>query len=366
MRLSIHMLVAGLGLAMVAWPLVAVGQTQQRATGPRTSQPLGPAVQNPQPAQEPPLRMANNPRPLATPQAPAWYPQPAQHQQYVADVLKYWEQSSSKIERYKCSFRRWEYDPAWVKADPETGKSPAVRVSYGKIMYGRPDKGKFEVTKVLHYSAPKAPGEKPQYLENKGEVGEHWVCDGKSIFEFDHGKKTLIDHQLPPDMQGKSIVDGPLPFLFGAEAAKIQERYWVGVFTPKTAKGEYWLEAWPKRAEDAKNYRKVEIIIDEKDFLPKALQIFNHEGTDANPSSTVLTFDDREVNFPLQSVVGSIIDPFQIWLKEFHEPTVPLGWKKVVERFDKASGEQPAATANSVREQTNQAMRMVPLSPKKK
>lgn len=384
MHLSIRSLTVGLGLASFSCSAfigspAAWAQVEQRAVGPRTSQVLGPAAPNRQAEPQQPLRTASGPAPqnqavprqplrvaigpapaaaAPVPQAPHWFPQPAEHQKYVADVLKFWEQSSSKIDRYRCKFRRWEYDPDFVKADPETGKSPAIKVSYGEIKYGRPDKGLFKVTKLLHYNAPKQPGEKAQYLPIDGEIGEHWVCDGKSIFEFDHAKKTLIDHQLPPEMQGQAIVDGPLPFLFGANAAKIQERYWVGVFTPKTAKGEYWLEAVPKRIEDARNYRKVEIIIDEADFLPKAMQIFNNGGDDRNPSSTVLTFEDREINFPVQSATEKFLDPFQLWMREFHEPATPLGWKKVIERFDKASGQQPPATAN-MRQQTDQAIRAV-------
>lgn len=278
-----------------------------------------------------------------SPQAPSWFPQPAEHQKYVADVLKFWEQSSAKIERYQCNFVRYEYDPVWgPKPDPKTGKSPATRISYGQIKYSKPDKGSFKVTKMTHYTPPAAPGDKAGYLPKEGESGEHWVCDGKSVFEFDHEKKKLVEHQLPPEMHGKAIVDGPLPFLFGAEAAKIQQRYWVGVFTPPGAKGEYWLEAWPKFREDAKNYKKVEIIIDETDFLPMAIQIYDHNGSATNPSSTVLTFEKREINFDL-APGGKLLNPLQLFAKEFIEPSTPFGYKKETIRFDAASGQQQAA-----------------------
>lgn len=348
----------------------AQAQPTQREAAPREVRPQVPlrregapqgtvGPQTPGGPQAP--RVAMNPQPAIprTPQAPQWWPQPDEHQKYVADVLNWWEQSSSKIERYRCQFTRWEYDPAFVKADPKTGKSPAIRVSYGEIKYAKPDKGLFKVTKSLHYNAPKNSGEKEQYLPQEGEVGEHWVCDGKSIFEFDSAKKKLIEHQLPPSMQGQAIVDGPLPFLFGANAAKIQERYWVGVFTPKTAKGEYWLEAWPKRSEDAKNYRKVEIIIDEKDFLPKAIQIYNHAGNSQNPSSSVLTFEKREVNF-----AENPLDPLGVFSRQFHQPGTPFGWKKEVQKFDEASGENPAPS--NVRREANQAQRTLPVIPLRK
>ena len=300
--------------------------------------------------------------PPTTPQAPPWWPQSDAHQKYVSDVLNFWEQSSSNITHYQCKFSRWEYDPVWgPKPDPKTGKRPAVRISYGEIKYAKPDKGLFKVNKVTHYTAAANPADEAQFLPKEGETGEHWVCDGKSIFQFDHENKKLIEHQLPPDMQGKAIVDGPLPFLFGAEARKIQERYWVGVFTPKDVKGQYWLEAWPKYREDAKNYKKVEIIIDEKDFLPMALQIYDHNGSVNDPSSTVLTFEEREVNFDLRRL--GILDPLGWTKREFIEPNKPFSYKKEVIRFDAASGQQPQQQATLPR--GTQATRSLPQIPLK-
>ena len=164
-----------------------------------------------------------------------------------------------------------------------------------------------------------------------------------------------------PEMHGKSIVDGPLPFLFGAEAAKIQQRYWVGVFTPKDAKGEYWLEAWPKFREDAKNYKKVEIIIDETDFLPKAIQIFDHNGNNNDPSSTVLTFEKRDVNFKLSPLGG--LDPLELFAREFIEPSTPFGYKKETIKFDAANG---AAPAQARQPRGTQASRVLPQMPLRK
>lgn len=303
---------------------------------------IGPVPGAPQPGGVDPRVAGAKALEPRTPQAPSWFPQPAEHQKYVADILNYWEQSSAKIERYQCNFVRYEYDPVWgPKPDPKTGKRPASRISYGQIKYGKPDKGSFKVNKLTHYTAPATPGDKASYLPKEGEAGEHWVCDGKSVFEFDHEKKKLVEHQLPPEMHGKAIVDGPLPFLFGAEAAKIQQRYWVGVFTPRDAKGEYWLEAWPKFREDAKNYKKVEIIIDEADFLPKAIQIYDHNGNDNDPSSTVLTFEKREINFKL-TPLGNL-DPLELFAREFIEPKAPFGYKKETIRFDAASGQTPAS-----------------------
>ena len=67
-----------------------------------------------------------------------------------------------------------------------------------------------------------------------------------------------------PQLQGKAIVDGPLPFLFGAEAKKLKERYWLKVDSqPKQDPNQIWLDRpaplsspgrqLPRRARDSRS-----------------------------------------------------------------------------------------------------------------
>ena len=62
------------------------------------------------------------------------------------------------------------------------------------------------------------------WVKQENAIGEHWVCDGTSIYEYRTEQKQLVERPIPKEMQGKAIVDGPLPFLFGAEAAKLKQR----------------------------------------------------------------------------------------------------------------------------------------------
>ena len=64
-------------------------------------------------------------------------------------------------------------------------------------------------------------------------IGEHWVCDGENVYEYRHDQKQLVVRPIPPAMQGQAIVDGPLPFLFGAEADKLKARYWMRAEQPQ-------------------------------------------------------------------------------------------------------------------------------------
>jgi TIGR03009 family protein len=271
-------------------------------------------------------------------------PLPAAHQKFLDDVLNYWEQRSKAVERYRCSFQRWEYDPVFGPRD--TFKT----YSAGTIKYSAPDKGLFKVEKIMHYTPPGAAGEKANYLEREGESGEHWICDGKSVFEHDHKNKHLIQRELPPHMQGKAIAEGPLPFLFGAEAAKIKQRYWIRPLPVPDGVKEYWLEAFPKTRKDAASYLKVHVIIDQTDFLPKGLVIFDRNfDPRENPARTTFTFAEREVNWSVA------FQALKWWEKEFFEPSPPSGWTKVVEKYDAPPDAQVYAPSGV--DNTNQAQR---------
>jgi TIGR03009 family protein len=259
---------------------------------------------------------------------PAPFTLTPEHEKYLDEILGYWEHRSSEIERYRCKFERWEYDPTVIPRDPEM----AYKYSVGVIRYESPDKGEFHVEKVKIYQPPKTaengkPPEKGKLVDQQGDPSEHWICDGNSVFEYQAAQKKLVQRELPPDMRGRAIVDGPLPFLFGAKADKIKARYWMRVVTPTDAKGEYWLEAWPKSSFDAQNFQRIEIILDEKDYLPKAMKIYNRLYDErSNWTSSVFQFEEREVNW------NTFVENLP-WSRHFSEPATPRGWKKVVEPY---------------------------------
>ena len=51
-------------------------------------------------------------------------------------------------------------------------------------------------------------------------------------------EKKLKVHPLPKEMQGEAIADGPVPFIFGAKADKMKQRYWIRDVTPKEEIGQ--------------------------------------------------------------------------------------------------------------------------------
>ncbi len=253
-------------------------------------------------------------------QCPWELPLTAQHEKYRDEVLKYWEYRSGEanLTTFRCRFIRWEYDPVFGPPDPNIAKTE----SSGELQYAAPDKGLFKVNEIRHYTPPREPGAQPTYAVRQGDLGEHWVTDGVSIFQFEHRKQQLIETKLPPEMQGKGIVDGPLPFMFGANAEKLKQRYWIRVITPEQASEEYWLQVAPKFQEDYAQFRTAEIILAEKDFLPKAVQLHHAR------SRTVFELTERHIN------ERNLLDAINLFKREFHEPALPRGWQKVVENLD--------------------------------
>jgi TIGR03009 family protein len=155
---------------------------------------------------------------------------------------------------------------------------------------------------------------------------DHWVCTGESIFEFNAPKKQLIERQLAPDMRGKAINNGPLPFIFGAKAAQLKQRYWMrDVTQPADVPQQIWLEAWPKRQQDAANFQHAIVVLGKRTFMPEALRIILPDGKNKQDYA----FSDTQVNDPLSILKGDFLPPIK-----------PLGWTSVLEA---AQGNQQAA-----------------------
>ena len=127
--------------------------------------------------------------------------------------------------------------------------------------------------------------------------------------------------------------------MFGATKQKLNARYWIREIKPPPDRmGQFWLQAFPKRPEDAANFSRVRIILDEKQFLPMAIQIFspNYDAR-KNWARTSYQFTDRQVNNPIHHA--------RQFFDRFISPKPPLGWKKVVANFGQPIGQPPGTTA---------------------
>ena len=267
--------------------------------------------------QQQPIRRqpAAQPQPMVPPLAQPPFVLAPQQQAVVDDVLRDWERKSADVKRFECGFARFEYDG--IFGNP----NKVAHLDVGRIKYEAPDKGMFRID-----------GEMVNDQFIKGQRAEQWVSNGKSVFEYDFRRKVLTEHKLPPNMQGKAIANGPMPFLFGAKAAELKRRYWIRLIQPPPGTAnQVWMEAWPRFREDAANFRTAEIILTTPDMLPFALRLNSPNGNDR----TAFQFSDVKVNGNdlLKFFQG---DPFK--------GSKPRGWERVVQdpRPMQFGGQPPA------------------------
>ena len=242
---------------------------------------------------------AGVPRQAAVPgRAPQVAPAPPftltpQEQQQLVQVLQAWENQSKQIRTFTAEFQREEYDAVFN----------SKKTSQGVVKYQQPDKGVYQI---------------------EGDEGEHWICDGKSIYEYDRQRRLVIERKLPQELQGKAIVDGPLPFIFGADANKLQARYFLRISPAATAEeaqrrqqaSEIWLEAYPRFQRDAANFRRADVILRGEQMLPYAIRVYLPNGQ----KTTDHIFKDNGISVNgFWDVVNDI------------KPRVPFGWKMVLE-----------------------------------
>jgi TIGR03009 family protein len=238
-----------------------------------------------------------------------------QQQKDVDTVLENWEKESKKILTFDCSFTRWSYDAGC------DANSPASRTEYGVMRYGSPDKGLYRVSEIDN-NGKRVPIE-PQFIE-------HWMCDGKSVYGFkypsaqknpnspkDKDAGTVTEYPLPPEMQGKAIVNGPFPFLFGAEATVLKSRYAFRVLQSNDP-AQVWLEAYPKSMTDAKNFSRAVIVLNWPNMTPLALDLYSPGGAEHRS----FEFFAAQVNAKKASPKD---DPFKFVL--------PGGWQKMVQQM---------------------------------
>lgn len=238
------------------------------------------------------------------------------------EMLKEWEHASEKVTIFRCEITRYENDPVFKKH----------RKAVGDIKYRAPDRGLYRVKDA----------ETDQWIED-------WRCDGQAIYEFNFEKKQLIERTLPPELRGKAIANGPLPFIFSAKADTLKKRYFLRLKTPPKSKDGRFdkmicLEAYPRYQSDAANFRRAELLIDPASMFPFALHLEMPNGK----NTTDHVFQNIKTNDPVGDLIG-----------DYSAPRTPLlgGWKRLI------NPEQGAADPNAGQAQTTVPPAGAPAAP---
>jgi TIGR03009 family protein len=269
--------------------------------------------------------------PIAAPQPP--FTLTPEEQAIVDRVLVDWQRMSSDVKTFECDFTRWEYDGVFGN-----GSVPKTQLS-GVLRYAAPDKGYYEIKL----------GEKDDQR-----LYEKWICTGEAVFEFKAEQKLVKEYPLPPELRGKAISDGPLPFVFGVEAEKMKARYWLRIITPPDRQAnQVWIEAYPKHGKDAANFMKVDVILmfEHDNGVVKKLEPYGINMVLPNTKDrTAYVFRDMQKN--------TSVGIFQNFIGWFVRPSTPFGWQhQVVDDTvptgpETPPGAQPAAGIGSVPQPT--------------
>lgn len=255
-----------------------------------------------------------------------------EQQKFVDQVLNVWEERTAQVQKYICQFKRWQYDPTMANPDFFSRAS-------GELRFMEPDKASFVINK-METLAERNP---PVYKEDpRNPFGEWWICDGEWIHVRDRNTKKEIRYQLPPQMQGAGIPNSPLPFLFGVKAAELKARYWIRDVSSNAPSGNnsVILEAWPKRADDAGNYSRVQIYLDRADILPSALVVFLPNWKPEAQFKEIFEFTDREI--PTGNLWDSVKQ--NLFRQSFIPTKLPADWD--IEEMPYVSPQQPPADSS--------------------
>jgi len=284
-------------LGLAAMSVSAWAQQPYPSQGP--DQPVRPQVPTltPRAAQQPP-----SPPFQLTPQEDA----------QVDRALNLWEQRNRDIKTFDCKFKRWTYDAVFGKSDQP------MFVDFGVLKFATPDRGLFRI-ETTEKDGREIPIEDTR--------SEYWICDGKSVFECKPVTKQVVETKVPPELRGRAIADGPLPFLFMSDAKKLKQRYFIRTVTPSNVQGQVWLEVYPRFQQDAANFKNAHFIIMAQGMSPFALRLVPPGGKEY----TVYQFFDIVLNDPLKWFRG---DPFR--------PYVPQGWQLVPDTSPAAQAGRPA------------------------
>ncbi|WP_437226110.1 TIGR03009 domain-containing protein [Planctomicrobium sp. SH661] len=216
----------------------------------------------------------------------------------LIEILKTWEKQSGSVNRSKGEFSRVEYDRIMQTA----------RCATGRYWYEGPDKGRMDFTPNEAAEGKKTKKREIEF-SCQPDQAKTWICNGKEILDIDIAKKEYNKIEIPLQFQGQNIADGPLPFLFGMNAQKMQQRYMLELGSLHDPKKIIHIIAYPKMPAEQREYRVAEVLLDPNTFLPQAVQLMDTTGN----KETVYVFSKHD------NVVGP-------WL-----PTAP--WKPTMFGF---------------------------------
>ncbi|WP_437206239.1 hypothetical protein [Planctomicrobium sp. SH664] len=184
-------------------------------------------------------------------------------------LLQMWEQKSSQLPKMQGEFVRREYESTFQ----------VVKFAEGEYFYEIPDKGRLELRTPPASKIPTGPvvNQAKNYAP-QADVPKVWVCNGAEILDIDPVAKSYNRVQIPEQLRGTRIGEGPLPFLFGMKADRLKNRYTLGLGAFHNPEKMIHIVAYPKMWAEQREFQRAEVLLNPQTFLPTHVKMWDPSG----------------------------------------------------------------------------------------
>lgn len=263
--------------------------------------------------------------------APETYKPTEEELNQLNDFLVRWEEFGKNVKRVSCEVHMREFDGVLQ----QNSKRPVAH-TWGQFRFISPNKLMYHIRGEFVYTDEKPEGE---WKEGQNE----WmiVLNSKEFIQYDYKNKKVVVFPVASEEQDMDLTmdNGQFPLFFVAKADSLKDRFYMRIITPANKqKDEVWIEAFPRYARDAQQFRSITVILGLKDLQPTYMRRLGVNGK----SRTDLTFKNVSVNKGLWKIEGTV-EPG--WTKEVREEEFSIM------RQEAAMPEQAYAAGNAPTQQ---------------
>jgi TIGR03009 family protein len=246
------------------------------------------------------------PAPAAV-QAPA--PAPPADPRKLDELLKLWEDNSSKLTTLDVTMTRTDKSDAWGELENYEGRAILKSPNYAWLNF----------KKIVEEEDPKTKKKTRKIVDH-----ERIICTGTEVWQYMSPTQQIFIYPLGKDQQQRALEEGPLPFLFNFKAAEAQKRYRLELISEDEDK--VVLRIVPKLDIDSSTFKTAMVQLNRKFYLlPTRIYLIAPDGKSSK--DFVLTLTEKSPN---QEVIAANF-----------QGQIIKGWKII----RNPGGDAPAAAA---------------------
>jgi TIGR03009 family protein len=210
-------------------------------------------------------------------------------------VLNAWAKKTQSTDSLYAKFIREDYADDW---QTKTRYSGSAFVKRPNLAYLNFDK------------LPDDPAGKPV-------PNERIICTGTDVYQFLTETKQVHVYPLPPEERQRALEEGPLPFLFNMDAAKVKERYAIRLIGERD--NLFLIGIAPIQAQDREAFSVAYIWLDATKFQPTKIQLLDPSN---KKNTKTYTFSEMSMN---RTISDAYFDAKSQW-----QQVRPAGWDLVM------------------------------------